>query len=87
MLQQFPAAVIKEIFMEPRSCIDLHDTDSGITYPCVFKTREKTTEKFLSKGWFKFAKEKELSIGDVILFNVEHPPVERILVKVVRGQH
>ncbi|CAI8612646.1 unnamed protein product [Vicia faba] len=83
----FPAAVIKEIFMEPRSYIDLHDTDSGITYQCVFKSRENMTEKFLSRGWLKFAKEKELSKGDVLLFSVEHPPVERILVKVERGQH
>ena len=87
MLQHFPAAVIKEIFMEPRSYIDLHDTDSGITYQCVFKSRENMTEKFLSRGWLKFAKDKELSKGDVLLFSVEHPPVERILVKVERGQH
>ncbi|CAI8603017.1 unnamed protein product [Vicia faba] len=62
--------VIKEIFMEPHTSIELFDTDKGVPYPCVFKSRDKKIEEFLSKGWYKFLKDRDLCEGDVVHFKV-----------------
>jgi hypothetical protein len=58
-----------------QSKILLFDEEIGKSYDCDVHTASKNMhKKYIGRGWNDFVLEKDLKVGDVILFMVNKPP-------------
>ncbi|KAL5068247.1 hypothetical protein RYX36_019134 [Vicia faba] len=90
---QIPSAVVEKCLVEPPSTIKLYDEDLDENHPCVLKmrygskrfglNRSDSKETFLARGWYKFAKGRNLCEGDVLHFSISYPSVIEIKVRMV----
>ena len=85
--QQLPCGVIKKSLSGPTISIVLYDSEKGISENCVVKVRNNDEgEKYLTTGWYEFAKPEELKKGDIMHFCIRYPPTDEILVYVEPGK-
>ena len=86
-MQELPLEVIKKCLSGPFKSIVLYDSDKGISENCVLKVRnDDKGEKYLTTGWYKFAKQETLKKGETLHFCIRYPPVDEILVYVEPGK-
>ncbi|RHN74332.1 putative transcription factor B3-Domain family [Medicago truncatula] len=70
----FPRRVAENCLYINQSKILLFDED-GKSYDCdVHTTSKNMHQKYIGRGWYNFVLEKDLKVGDVILFTVNNPP-------------
>jgi hypothetical protein len=58
-----------------QSKILLFDEETGKSYDFdVHTTSKNMHQKYIGREWYNFVLEKDLKVGDVILFTVNNPP-------------
>ncbi|XP_058727822.1 uncharacterized protein LOC131599512 [Vicia villosa] len=81
---QFPVHVINSYLRGRKGRIVIYDVDKEVPYYCEIKKRALKKEMYLIGGWYDFAKEAELKVGDKLHFVIRYPPVDEIMVHVER---
>ncbi|XP_058759920.1 uncharacterized protein LOC131652948 [Vicia villosa] len=67
---QFPQEVIKKALRPDITQCLLIDLDTHVVYECkIIKSKRKYVEMYVGDGWYAYAKEKKLMVGDKMFFH------------------
>ena len=74
--------------MGPVSSITFNDSDKGISENCVVNVRnDNEGEKYLTTGWYEFAKQEKLKKDVILHFCIRYPSADEILLYVEPGKN
>ncbi|XP_058751712.1 uncharacterized protein LOC131624812 [Vicia villosa] len=69
-VMHFPAEVIKKALRPDITSCTMMDLETAEYYDCkIIKSNREYVEMYLAEGWYSFAKNKKLNVGDKLIFH------------------